>query len=511
MARVDPVLASPNLLTLADNPRLPSLVQRLPPPVLSRLIGAIGVEDAGPLMAMTTPQQMREVFDDVLWQTPRRGLPARFSVDEFLRWLEVLNEESVAFAAERLQSLGEQFCAAALGRILDVHAKDAQFSAQGVLDDREDLGDFLVRSRPGYDDHWDSIRTTLAAIHNDYPRFLDRVLHRCTPTWTGFGSERPYVLARVDESGDREMRREQAGFVGADTASAFLAEARVTPAATLIEADGYDPMSARHLAMRPTDNEEGNGPPDAQTEIPPNNEELDEELMDLLVVVGQIEGIGQAPRLLAPDGPRTLTIKARLAALEQDQPEAFAVRMGELVYLANVLMPGISTPRLTETEAPNAALAICNIGAGRDGGADDALSSPPGLVGLFRVGWHTLCRLPPLAARRLVAVLRDPDIRERLGRRPWILAEVYLAIADLVNRVDLASFDDVEESLGIVSLVVEAEAVNWLNALIAELPRIPIMTDDAEHTVNSTRDIESVEDLALVERFLARLPEQVKL
>lgn len=506
MAPVDPVRASSNLLSLADNPRLPVLVQKLPPPVLSRLIGAIGVEDAGPLMAMTTPQQMREVFDDVLWRTPAPGLPARFSVDEFLRWLEVLNDESVAFAAERLQALGEQFLAAALGRILDVHAKEAQFSGQGVLDDREDLGDFLVRSRPGYDGHWDTVRTALAAIHTDFPRFLDRVLHRCTPSWTGFVSERPYVLARVDESGDREMRREQAGFVGADTASAFLAEARVTPPATLIEADGYDPISARHLAMRPTEDEKDGGP-----EIPPSNEEWDEELMDLLVVLGQIEGIGQAPRLLAPDAPRILTIKAKLAALGQDQPEAFAVRMGELVYLANILMSGVASPRLTETEAPNVALAICNIGAGRDGGLDDALSSPPGLVGLFRVGWHMLCRLPPLAARRLVAVLRDPDIRERLGTRPWILAEVDLAIADLVNRVDLAAFDDVEESLGIVSLVVEAEAVHWLNALISELPRIPIMTDDAEHTANSTRDIESVEDLALVERFLARLPEQVKL
>ena len=510
MARVDPVPAPPNLLSLADNPKLPALVEKLPLPVLSRLIGAVGVEDAGPLVAMTSPRQMRELFDDVLWQTPAPGLPARFSVEEFLRWLEVLNEESVAFVAERLQTLGEQFLTAALGQILDVHGKDAQFGGQVLLDDREDFGEFLARTLPAFDDHWDTIRTTLAALQDDNPRFLDRVLRCCTPSWSGFASERPYVLARVDESGDREMRREQAGFVGTDTAGAFLAEARVTPTATLLEADGYDPISARHLTLRPADDEES-APPEGPSEVSADNEALDEELMDLLVVLGQIEGIGQAPRLLAPDGPRTLTIKARLAALEQDQPGAFAVRMGELVYLANVLMSGISSPPLTETEAPNVALAICNIGAGRDGGTANLLSNPPGLVGLFRVGWHTLCRLPPLAARRLVAVLRNPDIRERLGARPWILAEVDLAITDLVNRVDLAAFDDIEESLGIVSLVVEAEAVLWLNALIAELPRMPIMTDDKEHAANSTREIESVEDLALVERFLARLPEHVRL
>lgn len=286
MARVDPVPAPPNLLSLADNPKLPALVEKLPLPVLSRLIGAVGVEDAGPLVAMTSPRQMRELFDDVLWQTPAPGLPARFSVEEFLRWLEVLNEESVAFAAERLQTLGEQFLTAALGQILDVHGKDAQFGGQVLLDDREDFGDFLVRTRPAYIDHWDTIRATLAAIYDDNPRFLDRVLRRCTPSWTGFASERPYVLARVDESGEREMRREQAGFVGPDTARAFLAEARVTPSATLIEADGYDPISARHLAMRPVEDEES-AQPEGPSKVPADNEALDEELMHLLVVLAR--------------------------------------------------------------------------------------------------------------------------------------------------------------------------------------------------------------------------------
>ena len=119
MPRHDPVPTAPNLLSLAANPKLPALVKKLPHPVLAKLIDAVGVEDAGPLVAMTTPQQMRVLFDDVLWENPSPDLPARFSVGEFLRWLEVLNEESVAFTAERLQTLGEQFLSASLGRILD--------------------------------------------------------------------------------------------------------------------------------------------------------------------------------------------------------------------------------------------------------------------------------------------------------------------------------------------------------------------------------------------------------
>ena len=103
-----------------------------------------------------------------------------------------------------------------------------------------------------------------------------------------------------------------------------------------------------------------------------------------------------------------------------------------------------------------------------------------------------------------------PVIRERLGNRAWIVSEVDVAFADFVNRVDLGEFDEVEESLGIVSLVVEAEAIQWLKALIAELPRMPVPMDDTQHIAARTRDIQNADDLALVERFLARLPEQVK-
>ena len=500
----DPVPTVPNLLSSVENPRLPALLKKLPHPVLAKLVRVVGVEDAAPLVAMTTPEQMRALFDDVLWENPSPGLSARFSVGEFLRWLEVLNEESVAFTTERLQSFGEQFLTAALGRILDVHGKDAKFDGQAVLDDREDFGDFLVRTLPGYHDHWDTVRTTLAALHDVDPRFLDRVLRCCTPSWTGFMSERPYLLARFDESGDRDMRREQAGFVGTETASAFLAEARATPLATLTESDGYDPVSARYLARQARGTEDMDP---ARTDASVK----DEELMDFLVVLGRVEGITQAPKLLAPGETGTETVRTMLADLERDRPDEFATRMGELVYLANVLMAGVSSIELSEAEAPNVALAICNLAASRRDPFENPLANPAGLIRLFRIGWCTLGRIPPLAARRLVAVLRDPDTRERLGTRPWILSEVDLAIADLVNRVDLATFEDIEESLGIVSLVVEVEAVEWLKALIAELPRVPTTTDDTGRIVTRTRDIESIDDLALVERFLARLPEQVKL
>ena len=171
-------------------------------------------------------------------------------------------------------------------------------------------------------------------------------------------------------------------------------------------------------------------------------------------------------------------------------------------------MAGISSIQMTEAEPPmspwpsatSVANSACRPRTAWERG---------GLIRLFRIGWHTLCRVPPVAARRLVAVLRNPAIRERL-RAAWILSEVDLAIADLVNRVELAAFEDVEESLGIVSLVVEAETVQWLKALIAELPRLPTPTDDTERVVIRTRDIQNAEDLALVERFLAQLPEQIK-
>ena len=54
-----------------------------------------------------------------------------------------------------------------------------------------------------------------------------------------------------------------------------------------------------------------------------------------------------------------------------------------------------------------------------------------------------------------------------------------------VSRIDLGVFD-LELSLGIVSLVVEAETPQWLKALIAELPRVPVATDDSEHIATRT-------------------------
>jgi len=506
MARPDPVPTSPNLLSIIDHPKLPALIRKLSPPALSKLVGTVGVEDAGAIMAMTTPGQMREVFDDLLWRSAGSGLSARFSIGEFLRWLDVLNHEGAAFAARRMHSLGEQFLSAALGPVLDVHAKGHQLGGQVALDDREDFGDFLVRTRPGYDDHWDTVRTTLAALNDEHPRFLDRVLSCCTPTWTGFVSERPYVQARIDESGDRDERREQAGFVNPDTAAAFLDEARLTPMAALIETEGYDALSARYLARQSLgDANSAKGSEEADIEL-----SGDEELVGLLTALGRIEGVSRAPRLLGPDGAQTLTIKDRLVALERDQLEAFTIRMGELIFLANVLMAGISCPELTESEAPNVALGVCNLGSGLAGQTTTGLVHPGGLVRLFRIGWHALCQLPPVAARRLVAVLRDPAIRARLDAGPWILSEVDLAITDLVNRVDLAAFDDVGDSLGIISLVVEAEAIEWLRALIAELPRLPSPPDHVGRVSTKTRDIDDVEDLTRVEVFLSNLPTQTK-
>ena len=81
----------------------------------------------------------------------------------------------------------------------------------------------------------------------------------------------------------------------------------------------------------------------------------------------QADVIGGQPMLLAgPQNSReqTLELQLRLDRLQVTQPDLFAARLGELIYLANVLMAGswYQGARFTESEAARAALACANLG-----------------------------------------------------------------------------------------------------------------------------------------------------
>src|SRR5262249_35741058 len=90
------------LARLLERPDLAVGVQALPAPALARLIDAVGLEDAGEIVAFATPEQLAGVFDEDLFRSDRPGGDERFDGGRFLVWLEVMMEAGEAFVTERL-------------------------------------------------------------------------------------------------------------------------------------------------------------------------------------------------------------------------------------------------------------------------------------------------------------------------------------------------------------------------------------------------------------------------
>lgn len=77
---------------ILDTPDLAASIHALDGPALVKLIDAVGLEDAGEIVAFARADQLAEVFDEDLWRSERAGDDERFDGDRFLVWLEVLME-----------------------------------------------------------------------------------------------------------------------------------------------------------------------------------------------------------------------------------------------------------------------------------------------------------------------------------------------------------------------------------------------------------------------------------
>ena len=125
------------LARILETPDLAESVQSLPAPVLAKLIGAVGLEDAGEIVAFASPNQLAEVFDEDLWRSDRPGGDERFDGDRFLIWLEVMMEGGDSFVAERLASLPEDLVALALHEHLLVLDVDELIAEKRGVDEDE--------------------------------------------------------------------------------------------------------------------------------------------------------------------------------------------------------------------------------------------------------------------------------------------------------------------------------------------------------------------------------------
>ena len=234
---------------LVDAPAHVGLVRALDPQRFAGLVRAVGLEDAGELLAMATAEQTLEVLDEHLWRLGD-GDEEALDSGRFAIWLEVLLEAGDAAAARRLRELPEELLAAGLCAqlfVLDVDAlghgmadapwREAEL-AERVLDAAlhlEFAGYTLISRDPlGWDPTIAALLALDAADHRCVRRMLERC-HEATVDLLDPGEDGWRTILRAQETleadarADRQDRRAAAGHVSLADARAFLKLAAQTP------------------------------------------------------------------------------------------------------------------------------------------------------------------------------------------------------------------------------------------------------------------------------------------
>jgi hypothetical protein len=367
-------------------PHLAHVVPRLQPEVLHRVVQQCGLEDCGPLVALATPGQLARVFDLDLWRPAVPGRDEQFDGQRFGVWLEVMVEADVSGAATTLAAMDVELIAAGFVqhvRVFDAAAVapfvtlDGDIAATGIaIDDslRYEVGGFLVSAKRR--ECWDAITAVLRAFTAHADAF-NRVMRQCCR----LSNSRPEVdglddllstnqQAMFDLALDRETRRDTQGYVTPAQARAFLQASR-----RIDLREGAmpprDPITRAHF--RSVDAREAVGrAQDWHKCVPLDHAEadLDVPIDALAAIVGLLNEAGarRLPpgRLLdGPDrAPGPSRVWAHLQLVRARDHDAFRLRSAELAYLANVIVSGstIQFRPVTEEEASNAAVAVCNLG-----------------------------------------------------------------------------------------------------------------------------------------------------
>lgn len=544
------------LKTLTDNPALPAFVRKLEPPVLKRLIEHVGLHDAGDLIALTTPEQMRDVLEESLWESLTPGRADRLRPERFLEWLDVMFEAGSAFATQRLIDLGDTFVVlnfAPLIRVIDrtVAAEHVEGGCMCVMCRLENdnvsfevIGEHIVTGI--HEDEWDIVKTALMELEAEDSEFLYRVLARCSsaPTMRDFDADAQLLLD--DETHEREQRRERSGFVTPQMAAVFLKTTRQAMRDDLVAQTDYDAITQRYFDQlaaaaaaaaerRRAEAQAAADKADEPDEAPIAPVEL--RALETALAEAEITGDRQPQLLEGPKDAReaTLELQARLDRLQLTRPDLFGARLGELIFLANVLMAGswYQGARFTEAEAAKAALACANLGMlhvleadsnGRPTSALDRadsieqmLENRPGIVRLFQIGWHLIQALPMHVARTLLDVLRSEHVREQLRRKRWILDEIESAVSepDLLDLIEDGDFEDVGDNLVLLGLVLDPRACQCLRTLISDFPRYPLQLNlgfrPGSPATNESRYLTLPDQLDKVAAFLEELDSLLKI
>ena len=515
MARSRPFLD--RLLKTRD---VATVVPRLPPEVLHRVIQISGLEDSAELVALATPAQLSRILDADVWHGRTPGADEQFDVDRFGLWLEVLMQSGAAVAAEKLIGLDLELVVAGFSRHAAVF-DHAAVSSYTTLDGAQipsrvsnraptaEIGGYVAEARRS--SAWETIVHLLAFLQAEHSEYFQRLMRRCVRLSHGpREADGFHALLEAPEqdmfdlASDREARREQQGYATAAQARAFMQAARHVrfedarpPHSPLARAyfRGIDPTPGAHgdALGRPSGLLSDSQPDDGVGSAPAAMAEAMEVLRDAGVLTEEPRGL-----------LRSAESDASRLALIQDYLASQPASTQELAYLANVIVAGcsIQARRFAPQEASSAALAICNLGLE---------AWPPHwnereLVTAFQVGWTVLHRdVSMYAAERLIAVIaqircNDRDIQMRLhGLR-----------RQLVRSVRDATPWSARDALEVIVML---DAPCWA-ALVALTDECPVLHAAISPSRDPTRPISPTDydfisersQITLVRDFMASLP-----
>jgi hypothetical protein len=393
------------LSRILEVPDLAEAVQRLPAQALAKVIDTVGLEDAGEIVALASPAQLAELFDEDLWRSERPGGDERFDGERFLVWLEVMMEAGDALVAERLAGLSEDLVALALHQhllVLDIDELSAEMrdvdedeataiekALANCLSEEIDQFQLLARRHDG----WDTVLAAVLALDRDHHALLGRILERlCAMTAEHVDREGGLHSALTTEEmleGDvaavRDDRRAALGHVAPSDARAFLKLGRVDVDQMPTQHDPVTSAYFRALAKNAKASPH-ESPPAA---YPGKNPQA----LDQVLLEAGVASPAATPLRLG-SGPLAESLLVRtMRTLAETDAALFAARSEEIAYVANVLVAGASLDgrRYRPAEAVGKALEVCNRGLGLASKTRDAttvLREHPAEV-LFRLAWSS--------------------------------------------------------------------------------------------------------------------------
>jgi hypothetical protein len=393
-AVLDLILAQPSLV---------AAVQQLDAATLHALIEHVGLEDCGELVALARREQIAEVFDDDLWTSRAPGEDARFDAKRFALWLDVLVEQGARLAVDKFCELDEDLLTLALSKlvfVIDIDrlavrmantvGTDGQAQAEHLEKLLEstlyhELERYRVIARDV--DAFDSLLTVLLELDSRDYETLVRLLERCADISNEYIADNGGLihvlsaseLIEEDVAGERDDRRERAGFVAPSAAVAFLALARDASLAELVESDELDPITRSHFRHVET------------TERPLQPRSRAQQR--LLAILRDARVVTPATRRLSRKGSGT-TLRRALAILLERHADRHGERVLELAYLGNVML---AAQGMRPVEAAERALELCERGGAyllerHDVDALAEVLRETSLIKLFRVGFHLTVR-----------------------------------------------------------------------------------------------------------------------